>query len=290
MLGSISCVTISAHDLDAVQEAYTNHLDYHVTGDGRVSGQQADAWQAPDSADAPFLLLSPAISDDFCFRFVSRPHDPEYVPLTTYGWNASELIVQNVDAMAEKLVDSPFEIIGPPKNLSFSDDIRAMQMRGPADEVVYLTEFKNPVPGLDNPPARCPVDRTFIVILGGPSMDQLQDFFAAEFAVARAPVVESRITLASKAFGLSVEHLYPIAALALEEQSFIEVDELPDLAKPRHSPAGLLPPGIATVSFRTTDPVADNGRAMPCDLPDYSSSLVSCRRGSTGELIETIHV
>ncbi|MGI9309275.1 MAG: hypothetical protein ACR2P6_08430 [Gammaproteobacteria bacterium] len=289
MLGSISCVTISAHDLDAVQDAYA-HLDYRVSGDGRISDQQAELWQAPEMTDAPFILLSPAAGNDFCFRFVNRPHDPDYVPLTTFGWNASELIVQNVDAMAEKLADSPFDIIGPPKNLSFTDDIRAMQMRGPADEVVYLTEFKNKVPGLDEPPARCPVDRTFIVILGGPSMDDLQNYFADEFAVSKAPVMDSRITLASKAFGLPLEHRYPIAALALQEQSFIEVDELPDLAKPRTASAGLLVPGIAIVSFRTTDAVADAHRSMPCDLPGYASAAVSCRRGVTGELIETIHV
>ena len=69
------------------------------------------------------------------------------MPYTTYGWSASELIVQDVDQLADDLADSPFEIIGPPKNLSFTDDIRAMQVLGPANEILYLTQVKDNVPG-----------------------------------------------------------------------------------------------------------------------------------------------
>ncbi len=97
--------------------------------------------------------MRPAAGDDFEFRFIAGPAYPDYVPLTTFGWNASEIMVQNVDAMAERVAGSPFEIVGEPRNLSFSDDIRAMQLRGPANEIIYLTEFKQPVPGLSVPTA-----------------------------------------------------------------------------------------------------------------------------------------
>jgi hypothetical protein len=277
MLGAIRRVTITAPDLQIVERTYTEFLEYQVTSRYDVSATEAAAWNAPAMAGAASINMKPAAGDDFEFRFVAGPAYPDYVPLTTYGWNASEIMVQNVDTMAERVADSPFEIVGEPRNLSFSDDIRAMQLRGPANEIVYLTEFKNPVPGLSVPTARSAVDRTFIVILGGAAMDELQTFYNATFGVPSAPVVESRVTMLSKALGVSIETLYPIAALALEGKSLIEVDEMPAQVGPRETQDGYLPPGIAIVGF-------------DCDsIPAAAISLannVHVMPGVTGELIE----
>ena len=277
MLGDIRRVTITATDLDAVEAAYSRYLEYRVTDRGEVSAQEADAWGTPAQAGAASLVMRPAAGDDFEFRFVVAPASSDYVPLTTYGWNASEIMVQNVDAMAEVVADSPFEIVGEPRNLSFSDDIRAMQLRGPADEIIYLTEFKNPVPGLNVPVARSAVDRTFIVILGGETMDGLQDYYHGTFGVPKAPVVESRVTMLSKALGVSIETLYPIAALGLAGESLIEVDEMPAQVGQRVAHEGYLPPGIAIVGFSCEQLPA--GAAAAGDG-------VHVTHGVTGELIE----
>jgi len=289
MLGSITCVTIGAPDLAAVEDAYCGHLGYRVTKRGNLSGETCETWGCPALESAPWVLLAPEAGDDFVFRFVQQRRDPEYVALTTWGWNAAELIVRDVDALAAELAESPYEIIGEPTNLSFTDDIRAMQVKGPGGEVLYLTEIKRPVPGLDTPAARSTVDRTFIVILGGRSMDELQDFYHDGFGVPRAPVMESRITLASLAFGLSRETRYPIAALALADQSFIEADELPERAGPRETAHGYLPPGIAMVSFLLHGD--GTGSALPAGspLPDWVRGTVSYARGSAGELLELLH-
>ncbi len=277
MLGDIRRVTVSATDLGAVEHAYGEYLEYRVTGRGEVSETMAAAWGSPAAAGAATLLMQPAAGDDFEFRFVATPAYPDYVPLTTYGWNASEIMVQNVDAMAERVAGSPFEIVGEPRDLSFSDDIRAMQLRGPADEIIYLTEFKNPVPGLTVPVARSAVDRTFIVILGGASMDGLQDYYHQTFGIAKAPPVESRVTMLSKALGVSIETLYPIAALGLQGESLIEVDEMPAQVGPRPRHAGHLPPGIAMVGFACDAVPAGAAVAEPG---------VAVMTGATGELIE----
>jgi len=277
MLGAIRRVTISCTTLEAIEHAYGEFLDYRVVSRGQVSDVESQAWGAGKMAGAPSLTMRPAAGNDFEFRFVVGPAYPDYVPLTTFGWNASEIMVQNVDAMADRVASSPFEIVGEPRNLSFSDDIRAMQLRGPADEIIYLTEFKQPVPGLSVPTARSAVDRTFIVILGGASMDDLQNFYQANFGVPRAPVVESRVTMLSKALGVSIETLYPIAAMALDGESLIEADEMPAQVGPRVHQAGYLPAGIALVGF-------------DCDsIPEaavQAASGVHVMPGVTGELIE----
>jgi len=277
MLGDIRRVTISATELGAIEDAYTRFLEYRVSARGFVSAAEAAAWEAPAMAGAASLTLQPAAASDFEFRFVAGANYPEYVPLTSHGWNASEIMVQNVDAMAEVVANSPFEIVGEPRNLSFSDDIRAMQLRGPADEIVYLTEFKKPVPGLTVPTARSAVDRTFIVILGGENMAELQDFYHQTFDVPKAPVVESRVTMLSKALGVSIETLYPIAALGLEGASLIEVDEMPAQVGARMQQDGFLPPGIAIVGFDCNN--------VPAHAAGVESTI-SVMRGATGELIE----
>lgn len=279
MLGAIRRVTITASDLQVVEDAYSRFLEYRVTRRGEVTQAEADAWGTPESAGAPSVFMGPAAGDDFEFRFIAGPSDPEYVPLTTYGWNASEIMVRDVDALAPRFVNSPFEIVGEPRDLSFSEDIRAMQIRGPADEIVYLTQFKKPVPGLSVPVARSAVDRTFIVILGGKSMTELQDFYHETFGVPKAPAVKSRVTMLSKALGVSIETLYPIAAMALEGESLIEADEMPKQVGPRYAEPGYLPPGIAITGFDCTD-IPEAAQAVADDDGRF------VMRGPAGELIE----
>jgi hypothetical protein len=266
-LGPITAVTFTAPDLDATIGAYGGFLDYRLVAEGEVTAKQAQAWQAPAVAGRRLIELAPAATDDFRFRVIEGTVR-DYVPFASFGWNAAELIVRDVDALADRLAGSPFEIIGAPQNLSFSDDIRAMQVVGPGRELLYLTQFRQPVPGLDVPAPRCDVDRTFIVILGGPSMDGLQAFYADRFGLPRPPVVASRVKGMSAAFGLSPEHRYPIAALGVAGQCLVELDEMPPAAAPRRTPPGELPPGIAIVSFAG----ADN----------------RCLRGPAGELLELI--
>jgi hypothetical protein len=281
---------VTAPDLDAVASCYTEYLGYVVAGRGRIENELAVLWGCPGISGKPYLLLRPEAGDNFVFRFIETESETASVPFSTFGWNAAEIMVRNVDAMAERLAGSPFDIVGEPANLSFTDDIRAMQILGPGQELLYLTEFKKPIPAFDTPVARCDVDLVFIVILGGPSMEGLQNFYADSFGVPRAAVVESRVKGMSAAFGNSPEHKYPIAALPLAGQALIEVDEMPPEAAERPAAAGCLPPGIAIVSFATRG-LAGNGVALPKsnEAPYREALSVSCRRGAAGELIELIH-
>jgi hypothetical protein len=290
-LGPIACVTVTTADIDAVESCYTQFLDHRVVGRGRISEGVANLWGCEGVADSRYILLSPEAGNECVFRFIESPSgsDP-YIPFSTYGWNAAEIMVQNVDAMADRLANSPFKIIGAPANLSFTDDIRAMQILGPGRELLYLTEFKKPIPGLDTPVARCAVDRVFIVILGGPSMHGLQSFYAENFSVPGAPAVDSRVKGMSAAFGNSPEHKYPIAALPLAGQTLIEVDEMPPQATGRSFETGFLPAGIAMVSFVADGLKSSHALDGAGDEPPYhQSGAVTCSTGVAGELIEIIH-
>jgi hypothetical protein len=108
-------------------------------------------------------------------------------------------------------------------------------------------------------------------------MDGLQSFYNSTFGVPKAPVVESRVTMLSKALGASIETLYPIAAMALEGESLIEADEMPAQVGPRQQQDGYLPPGIAIVGFDCD--------TIPVDAADLGNG-VHVMAGVTNELIE----
>lgn len=284
-IGPIAAVTVITPSLAASEAAYGGWLGYRVVGRGAVPASAARLWGADDVAGAPYLLMAPAAADDFVFRFIERPASTGYRAFSGHGWNAAEQIVAHVDSIAETLRDSPFELVAPPLDLSFCSDIRAMQVRGPGGEILYLTEFKRPVPGLEAPPARSAVDRTFIVIVGGASLPDLMACYARRFGAPETPVMESRVQTMALAFGLSREHRFRITALPLAGRCYVEADEMPPAARPL-PPAGL-PDGIAIVSFVGT-PGA--GALRPgADAAFYRGAPgVACERGAAGELIEII--
>lgn len=247
--GPIRTVTIATTDLDGLIATYERCLAYGTVERGTVAPALAASWGAPAVAGRRYALLSPAGRGDAYLRFVESRRPDGYVPFRHLGWNAAEHIVQDCDSLGECLQHSPFRIIGPPADLSFSDQIRAMQVRGPADEVLYLTQIKSKLPIFDTPDARFPVDRVFIMILGGRTMDEIQDWYATRLGVARAPVIPSKISVLAHAYGESPDTLYSIAALPLNGQSFIEADAMPAAVAPRPCLPGELPPAIAMVTF-----------------------------------------
>lgn len=288
-LGPISCVTVTAPDLAQIEACYTEYFDYEVVGRAALSEGLARLWQSPALAGRPTLTLAPAAGKECVFRFIEDAADADYIPFATHGWNAAEILVQDVDAIARRLQGSDFRVIGEPANLSFSDDIRAMQVLGPGSELLYLTEFKRQLPGLDVPTARCAVDRVFIVILGGESMSQLQGFYSARFGVPRAEAVESRVKGMSAAFGNSPEHKYPIAALPLLGHTLIEVDEMPAQATPRPIRPGGLPAGIAIVSFiGALDQDLASTEIGEVGAPYGPDTAVAVYVGCAGEIVEVI--
>lgn len=257
-----------------------------------MSPAKAALWGVPGLAGTPALLMAPEAATDFVFRFIELPAVPGYRAFKQHGWQAAELIVDDVDSLADQFHDSPFEIVAPPMDLSFCPDIRAMQIRGPGGEILYLTEFQKPVPGLDSPPARSAVDRTFIVIVGGASLDNMQQYFSGQFGVPPAPPMESRVQTMALEFGLSREHRFRIAALPLLDRCYIEADEMPAEAQPLPARLSDLPAGIAMVSFHIRAP-SDGPGLSPTDPPDNEppyagASSVACVRGAAGELLELI--
>jgi len=258
MLGPFLSVTMSAHDLDAVEDAYTGHLGYQTVRRTHFPKPLADAMQAPRCADAEMLELLPKNGNGAVLRFVRQPRTAGYKPLTTWGWNATEISVAGVYDLAERLADSPFEIIGPPAPLGIdgTSPITAMQVIGPADEVLYLTEIADNVEGFDLPLAKVPVDRVFIMVIGGADIASQSAFFKQHFSLEAGPEMVTKITVIANALGQPARTPYTLSTVALNGQCLIEVDALPQSQPHRPRQDGFLAPGIAAVGMAVADPSA----------------------------------
>jgi len=288
MLKSIIIVTISVLNLGTVQTAYEEQLDYQTVERGVLSEELTAIWDTPAMTGSNYMLMQPASGEEVYLRFVENPATESHEPMTTHGWNATELLVKDPDALAEKLAGSAFRMIGPPKDLWQAPDApRAMQVKGAGNEVLYLTR------NLDFEYSG-EIDRVFIMVVGGPSMAGFKDYYANKMGLAVGDATPFQITVISSAQGLPADTTYPLAVARISDRFLIELDEYPATIGPRTMTDGSLPGGTAMVSFEVEDIDALDVdlRAAPgkiSGLP-YQGRRSAVTVGPAGEWIELIEV
>ena len=273
--------TVSVSDLARSRQLYERWLDYETLEQGEVGAALAASWGAPGAAGARYAVLRPASHADIYLRLVEAPAVPGFVPLVTYGWAALEFCVRDVLAVNERMLESPFEIIGPPRRIEGLDAIHPMQVKGPDGEVCYFTQINSDLPEFTLPRAQSFIDHLFINVLAASNMRAAQRWMIEHlgFAIGRE-AMEIVYTMLAKAFDLPMEQLHTISTMVDGKDVFLEVDQMPDAARPRPRHAGLLPPGVAMTTFKVPD--LDAITATPLAAPEvHQSALYQGRRSMT---------
>ena len=287
-LDRIVMVTLGCADLTVAEKAYCRYLHYRRVGGGCIAAELADLWGMEAATGCAYSLLAPAADTQHCIRLVRQETNFGFPAFSGAGWNAAEILVNDVDALVASLAGSPFTVAGGPADLSFTDKIRAAQVLGPASEALYLTQIKGDIPGFSLSPTEQTVAHCFVVILAAASISAAKDFYRTHFAIDDAPTIDARVSLLSAAFDLPHDHLHRISALTLGNPGYlIEVDELPTPGSGRQEDNGLLPPGIAMVSF-TCSSTPDNSSRTLAD-PPYNGRRVGFCTGPAGEMLELIY-
>jgi catechol 2,3-dioxygenase-like lactoylglutathione lyase family enzyme len=295
MLKSIMVVTILVAELAAPEQAYRERLGYVPVHRGAITAELATQWAAPGMQGRDFVMLAPASGRPVYVRFVASPGGAAGpAPGTTHGWNAVEYLVRDPDALAPTLAPA-FTVVGQPRNLWAAPTApRAMQALGPAGELAYFTRIDPAGFGTPMTPATTPVDRAFIVVVGGPSLPALRDFYGRVLGLPVGAATPFPITTLSRALGLPPTTTYPLATAALPRDFLVELDEYPGVARSRVPTSGGLPPGVAMVSFGVTDlgAVAADWRAPPARLAEfpYSGQRAAVTVGPAGEWIELVEL
>jgi hypothetical protein len=287
----ILIITLCAPDMAAMEHAYTGVLHYSVVERGNVPAQLSASWAAPKMSGRPYLLLRPESKANIYIRVIRGDVPSDYEPMSTYGWNATEFLVQDPDALAEAIrkPGSGFTVAGEPRPLGPNSPIRAMQAIGPAHEVLYLTK---PPEGGSMETAHTPVDRPFILILGNRDLAATRSFLDSTLGLGSGNPVSARMTVLNKSFGLDIETTHPLAIARLSPQYAIELDQYPEQARERVHARGELPPSMSMVTFETAslEPLKDKLLTVPRRIKQfpYNGRRTGTLEGPSGELIELI--
>ena len=252
-LGSVQGATLVTADLAQCTASYCDHLHLREHSHGTLTHDEAGALGWPKLAGTSWAWLANILGEPW-LRIIESPGAEVSRPFEHYGWLSLEITVQDVDALGEALVESPFKIIGPPADLAVGEAIRAMQVVGPCGEVLYLTEIKAPLPPFELPRARCPVDRLFIPVMMAPDREAALAHYEPR-AGRDGLRFDTRITVISGALGLDREHQHPVATVQLPGNTLIEIDQVSGLdPAPFASPEP--PTGIALAHFAPGDDTA----------------------------------
>lgn len=249
----IRSATLTSSDLDRSAEWYSKWLDYSLVEESYISAALADSWNALGVAGRKQIILQPSSGRNIFLRFVEQTPHPDYKPLTSYGWNAIEICTQDTDAVNTRMTESPFEIIGPPKKIAGLDAIYPMQVMGPDQEVVYLTQINDNLPEYDLPRASSLIDSLFILVTGSSDMDRELVFLEQTVGLSAGRSMEIDYTMINKANDLPDGTLHALATVKHERDVFLEVDQYPEgcTARPRRD--GDLFPGIALATLHHPD-------------------------------------
>ena len=253
-LTRIKMGTMAAADLQPVEDRFKQWLGYSVVERGQISDALSSSWGTPDMTGRDYILMQPEGGADVFIRAVKIDEVAGFRGMTTFGWNCFEIVVDDLYAVSDTLQDSPWEIIGGPASLGGNiASIHAMQMIGPSQEVLYLTEQTDPESTLLPDPDGL-VGRTFILVLGGPDVGAIMNFYGSKFSIAVGEPNEGTNALVNKALDLPDDYKLDIGFMPLGEPgNFLEIDGYPESAGPRPRTQGQLPPGNALCRFSVND-------------------------------------
>jgi catechol 2,3-dioxygenase-like lactoylglutathione lyase family enzyme len=292
--GRIKAATISAADPDAVVKSYKDFFGYEVIHESIVSAAEAESWGAPGMEGKRQFLTGPSSGTQVFLRVVENDEVADYRPLKTFGWNAVEITVTDVEELDRRLQNSPFEIIGPPAYLDFSDRIYPMQAVGQAQEVFYLNQVRGDLPDYDLPLARSFVDQIFIMILASKDMNEAISFYTEKLGWKQGNAYFTKYSVINNAFGLPEETPHHLSMTCVGRDVNNEVDQYPEGTVERSVKPGMLPPAIAMVSYNVTslDTLDVDFLSPPArfEHAPYNGRRAATCVGKAGELIELIEI
>jgi len=241
----LRAATVTVSDIDRSIDLYTRFFDYSAVERGEISDALAASWQAPNTAGKPYVVMQPSSGADIYLRFIEQAPVDGFKALRSFGWNAIEICVQDVMAVNARMLESPFEIIGPPNKIPGLDAIHPMQVKGPDEEIVYLTQINDDLPEYNLPRAGSLIDKLFILVMGNSDLDRAAAWMQEHCGLAFGREMEIPYTMIAKAYGTPLDELHRICTLIHEQDVFLELDQYPDEAIPRPRHDGMLVPGCA---------------------------------------------
>ena len=290
----LRAATLTVADLDAAEARYRDYLDYAAVERGPLSEALAKSFDAPKAAGVRHVVMQPASGAEIYLRLIEQPPVADYKALVTYGWAAIEICVTDVLAAHDRVQGSPFEVIGPPREIEGLPAIYPMQVKGPDEEIVYLTQIRDDLPAYDLPRATAPIDRLFILVIGCSDMHASLKWLDQTLGFATGRVMDIEYHMLANAYGTPTDELHTIATAIHGRDVFLEVDQYPEAATPRPRHEGMLAPGCAVGSFLHPDFDSIQGDWVSEPVQrlgaPYTGKRAGVLRAPDGTLVEVIEM
>lgn len=290
----LRAATLVTLDPEATAARYGQWLDYKVVERGVLPADLAQSFDAPASAGRAYVVCQPASGAEVYLRFVQGHAHPDYQPLRTYGWAAIEICVQDTLVVNARMERSPFEIIGPPRELDGLPAIFPMQVKGPDGEIVYLTQIRENLPAYDLPRAASLVDKLFILVMACSDIAASMAWFDKTLGITAGREMKIVYTMLAKAFGTPMDQKITIATGIHGRDCFLEFDQYPAAATVRPSHRGELKPGIALATLRhpNFDAIVGDWMTLPVrrEGPIYGGGRVGVLSAPDGTLVEVVEI
>ena len=294
VLKNLEIVTWCVDDLAAAEAAWTRYLQFEVVDRSPIAQELATAWGTPAVAGCASRLLQPASGEPVYMRFIETGDRYGYEHPLTRGWTAAELLVEDPDALARQLQDSPFRrLAGPADLFSGPKPPRAMQMTGPCGELLYFTRILPGGSRYGMKQARSFVDRPFIVTIAGESMFEMQTFYGERLGMRIMETMPFINGILAHACGAAPNTIFPTCVSPIPGRRFlVEMDECPPGLPERPRQQDMPPPGMAMVSMTIEDLTAVNvaarSEARAMNVAPYGGRRVQVIAGAAGEWLELI--
>ncbi|MFT2092755.1 VOC family protein [Paraglaciecola sp. 2405UD69-4] len=294
--GQIRCGTISVSSLEKSLTLYRDYLDFQPIEQGKLDKQLASLWGLPKMTGAAYVVLQAPSGGPSLIRLIEVPAIKGFVPATSYGWSAFEITVADVFKLAEKLENSDFKIVGPPKLVDGFTSFIPMQVFGPDGEILFLNQVNHSDEDADLPLAQCNVDQLFIVVLAALNRGAAVLEYEHSLALDQAATHHLRYSLINRAFNLDMDTKQSITMMQKGRSPFAQIDQYPPNAVVRPCHDGWLPPGNSMVSVLVDNidelPIETKIIATPAAPQGtiYQGRKTALIRGAVSECIELIQI
>ena len=280
--------TVSVVNIEEAERLYNKWLNYDAVERGNIPTELALSWGAEKTSGQPYVVMQPESGEDVYIRLIKINKPPKYNANTTWGWNAIEIICENPDELNKHFEKSPFKIIGEPAALKNYPSIRAMQVQGKEEDVIYFTTETGSYKKSPLPKPKSKIGRIFIMVVAGPDIFKLQDWYSEKFNLQKKKINNSPIALINRAQGIPLDSERPLTTLSLfEHGNLIELDGYGNNTGPRMHNIGELPPGISITSITVKNLDELELKYISSPINSYGSRSATVL-GPAGELLELI--
>ena len=252
MLKSLLFVWVLSANPEVSARAYVDAFDYRVGDTGTVSTTVAEALGHESLAGAGYITIYPPSGPQVGIRWIASS-ESQYEPMHRLGWSAIEVMVQDPDGLVPTLDPDHFSILAEPAYLTTKQNVRASQVLGPSNELLYLTYIKDTSTSfLNTPPSQTAVGHPFIMVAGTRDLAATLEFFTDTFINPVTPPIPFKIEVLSEVYDLDAEHLHDLALVRFEDNFGLELDQYPAAAN--DIPTSLAQEGGTVLVTASLDP------------------------------------